>query len=307
MEILRDWFGSVRQVLDIPLLKSGDTELTLWLLIYLIILVVLLFFLTGKLKNWVVNRLLARSHIDVGVRQAIGSILRYVFIVIGFLVILQTAGIDLTALNILAGAVGIGLGFGLQNIANNFISGLIILFERPIKIGDRIEVDDVVGDVVTIGARSTTVVTNDNIAIIVPNSKFISENVINWSYNDRQVRFKIPVGVAYDSDVKLVEKLLLDVARENPDILDTPAPGVRFLEFGDSSLNFELRAWSSSLLHRQGKLMSALNFAILDKFREHGIEIPYPQRDLHLRNLEKGSGLSFTSDEIDGQKSRTRQ
>lgn len=242
MDTLREWFDPVRRVLDIPILKSGETELTLWLLLYLIILVVLLFFLTGKLKNWVVNRLLVRSQIEIGIRQAIGSILRYIFIVVGFLIILQTAGIDLTALNILAGAVGIGVGFGLQNIANNFISGLIILFERPIKIGDRIEVDDVAGDVVTIGARSTTVVTNDNIAIIVPNSKFISENVINWSYNDRQVRFKIPVSVAYDSDIRLVEKLLLEVASENPDVLETPAPGVRFLEFGDSGLKFELRA-----------------------------------------------------------------
>lgn len=307
METIGDWFRVVREVLDIPLLKSGETELTLWLLIYLIILVVLLFFLTGKLKNWVVNGLLARSHIDIGVRQAIGSILRYVFIVIGFLVILQTAGIDLTALNILAGAVGIGLGFGLQNIANNFISGLIILFERPIKIGDRIEVDDVIGDVVAIGARSTTVLTNDNIAIIVPNSKFISENVINWSYNDRQVRFKIPVGVSYGSDVKLVEKLLLEVAAENQDVLENPEPAVRLLQFGDSSLNFELRAWSTSLLHQQGKLLSALNFAIIDKFREHNVEIPYPQRDLHFRDIEKGASLSFTSGESDGQMARTRK
>jgi small-conductance mechanosensitive channel len=307
METLRDWFRSVRDVLDIPLLKSGETELTLWLMLYLIVLVVLLFFLTGKLKNWVVNHLLARSHIEIGIRQAIGSILRYIFIVIGFLIILQTAGIDLTALNILAGAVGIGLGFGLQNIANNFISGLIILFERPIKIGDRIEVDDIAGDVVTIGARSTTVVTNDNISIIVPNSKFISENVINWSYNDRQVRFKIPVSVAYNSDVRLVEKLLLDVANENSDVLSDPAPGVRFLEFGESGLHFELRAWSASLLHRQGKLLSALNFAILDKFREHGIEMPYPQRDIRMRGFDAESGFSVVTGQNDKHKARSKE
>lgn len=307
METLRDWFRSVRDVLDIPLLKNGETELTLWLMLYLIVLVILLFFLTSKLKSWVVNGLLARSHIDVGIRQAIGSIMRYIFIVIGFLIILQTAGIDLTALNILAGAVGIGLGFGLQNIANNFISGLIILFERPIKIGDRIEVGNVAGDVVSIGARSTTVITNDNISIIIPNSKFISENVTNWSYNDSRVRFKIPISVAYDSDVKLVEKLLLDVARENPDVLDTPAPGVRFLEFGDSGLQFELRAWSASLLHRQGKFLSAINFAILDKFREHDIEIPYPQRDIRLRRNEAGSSFSFISGEHDVQKAESKK
>jgi small-conductance mechanosensitive channel len=148
-------------------------------------------------------------------------------ILVGILIILQTSGIDLTTLNILAGAVGIGIGFGLQNIANNFISGLIILFERPIKIGDRIEVGEVDGDVVEIGLRSTTVLTNDNIAIIIPNSKFISENVVNWSHNDSKVRFKIPVSVAYGSDVKLVEKLLLEVAEENADVFDYPP-----LEFG---------------------------------------------------------------------------
>jgi small-conductance mechanosensitive channel len=196
---------------------------------------------------------------------------------------LQTAGIDLTALNVLAGAVGIGLGFGLQNIVNNFISGIIILFERPIKVGDRIEVGSVEGEVVRIGGRSTEVVTNDNITIIVPNSRFITENIINWSHNDRRVRFRIPVSVAYGSDVELVVRLLLEVAAANPDVLDNPPPGVRLMEFGDNGLLFELRAWSTSLIHRKGLLLSNLNFAILASFTENGIEIPYPQRDLRIR------------------------
>jgi small-conductance mechanosensitive channel len=199
-------------------------------------------------------------------------------------VILQTAGIDLTTLNILAGAVGIGVGFGLQNIANNFISGLIILFERPIKIGDRIVVGEIEGDVVSIDARSTTVLTNDNIAIIVPNSKFITENVINWSHNDPKIRFRIPITVAYGTETRLVERLLLEVAAENNDVLNDPAPGVRLIEFGDNGLHFELRAWTTALLHRRGLLVSALNFAIYDKLREHGIEIPFPQRDIHIRS-----------------------
>jgi small-conductance mechanosensitive channel len=176
------------------------------------------------------------------------------------------------------------VGFGLQNIAGNFISGLIILFERPIKLGDRIEVGAVEGDVVRIGSRSTTVVTNDNIAIIIPNSKFITENVVNWSHTGENVRFRIPVSVAYGSDVRRVEKVLLEVAAENPDVLREPAPAVRFAEFGDSGLAFELRAWTTALLHRRGKLVSDLNFAIYDKFKQHGIEIPFPQRDLHIRS-----------------------
>jgi small-conductance mechanosensitive channel len=180
--------------------------------------------------------------------------------------------------------LGIGVGFGLQNIVNNFISGLIILLERPIKIGDRIEVGSIEGDVVKIGGRSTTVLTNDNISVIVPNSKFILENVVNWSHNERTVRFRIPVSVAYGSDIKLVEKSLLEVAKDNPDILDNPEPAVRFLEFGDSGLLFELRAWTMTLIHKKGKLISALNFAIYEKFKEHNIEIPFPQRDIHIRS-----------------------
>ncbi len=284
MERLSNLWGRLRSVLDFPLLRLGETNLTLGLLIYLIVLFVLLFYLSEKIRQWVDRRLLVRTALQPGVRQAAGSILRYALVVIGFLVILQTAGIDLTTLTILAGAVGIGIGFGLQNIVSNFISGLIILFERPIKIGDRIEVGEIEGDVVAIRARSTTVLTNDNIAIIVPNSKFIAENVVNWSHTDPKVRFKIPVTVAYGSDLRLVEQLLLEVAGENSDVLDNPEPAVRFLKFGDNGLEFELRAWSAKLLHRKGRLVSALNFAIYDKFKTHDIEVPFPQRDIRIHS-----------------------
>jgi small-conductance mechanosensitive channel len=265
----------------------GKEQVTLWAIIQLVVLVALLFYVSGKLRTWIVEEFLTRTRMELGARQATGSIIRYTVIAIGFIVILQTAGIDLTALNVLAGAVGIGLGFGLQNIVNNFVSGIIILFERPIKVGDRIVVGTVEGDVVHIGGRSTTVVTNDNVTIIVPNSKFITENVVNWSHNDRRVRFRIPVSVAYGSDIHLVEQLLLDVAAANPDVLDKPAPGVRLMEFGDSGLNFELRAWSTTLIHRRGLLTSNLNYAIYKSFNERGIEIPSPRRDIH--NLRDGS------------------
>ena len=135
-----------------------------------------------------------------------------------------------------------------------------------------------------IGARSTVVLTNDNINIIVPNSKFITENVVNWKYNDAKVRVKISVGVAYGSDLRKVEKLLLEVAAAEEDVIDDPAPVVRFMEFGDSSLNLELRVWTTNAVTRKGRLISALNFAIYDKFQEHDIEIPFPQRDLHIRS-----------------------
>lgn len=283
MTSYRLWLEQMKSYFDVPLLTLGTAQITILTLIYLVVFSLLLFYLSAKLRNWIVEHFLTRTKMDVGSRQATGAIIRYFVIAIGFIIILQTAGIDLTALNVLAGAVGIGLGFGLQNIVNNFISGLIILFERPIKVGDRLVVGDVEGDVVRIGGRSTEVVTNDNITIIVPNSKFITENVINWSHNDRKVRFRIPVSVAYGSDVRLVERLLLEVAAENSDVLDKPVPGVRLMEFGDSGLLFELRAWSTTLIHRKGLLVSNLNFAILAKFTEQGIEIPFPQRDLRIR------------------------
>jgi small-conductance mechanosensitive channel len=283
----------LKSYFDVPLLTIGSTRVTILTVIYLVVFSALLFYLTGRLRKWIVEQLLTRTKMDVGARQATGSIIRYFFIAVGFVVMLQTAGIDLTALNVLAGAIGIGLGFGLQNIVNNFISGLIILFERPIKVGDRLVVGNVEGDVVRVGGRSTEVVTNDNITIIVPNSKFITENVINWSHNDRKVRFRVPVNVAYGSDVRLVQQLLLEVAAENPDILDNPMPGVRLMEFGDNGLLFELRAWSTTLIHRKGLLVSNINFAILDKFSEQGIEIPFPQRDLRI----KGENLVITSRE----------
>ncbi|MBX2991229.1 MAG: mechanosensitive ion channel family protein [Bacteroidetes bacterium] len=285
MDRIFQFFTSVRHALDIPIFRLGDFEVSLWTVVYMTVSIVLLVYLSGKLKNWLTNTVLRRSTLEVSVRQSVGTIIRYIVVVIGFLIIVQTAGIDLTTLNVLAGAIGIGVGFGLQNIASNFISGLIILFERPIKTGDRIEVGEVEGDVVAINARSTTVVTNDNIAIIVPNSKFVSENVINWGYVDRKIRFRIPVGVAYGSEPRHVEQLLLDVAKENPDVLDDPPPAVRFLSFGDSSLDFELRAWTSSLLHRKGKLVSDLNFSIHNKLQSAGVLIPFPQRDVHIRSV----------------------
>jgi small-conductance mechanosensitive channel len=273
----------IRNMLDFPVLSLGSVRVTVASLLYVTVATVLLFYLSAKLRNVVANRLLVYSELDIGSRQGAASIVRYVVVAVGLLIILQTTGIDLTALNILAGAVGLGVGFGLQDIANNFISGLIILFERPIKIGDRIEVGAISGDVIDIGARSTTVVTNDNIAIIIPNSKLISENVVNWSHSERRIRFRIPINVAYGSDVRLVEKVLLDVAYANPDVLKDPAPVVRFLEFRDSGLNFELRAWTTNLLQRKGRLVSAINFAIHDKFEEHQIHIPLPQLEVSLR------------------------
>jgi small-conductance mechanosensitive channel len=284
----------IQSILNYVLVRVGDIELTPGLILFLGIGLGLLFFVAARLHLWIAHRILARTRLDLGAREAIGTITRYVVLLIGFLVILQTAGINLSAITVLAGAVGIGVGFGLQTIASNFISGLIIMFERPIKVGDRIEVGGVHGKVTEIRARATTVLTNDNIAVIVPNSKFIAEDVVNWTHADDEVRFRIPVSVAYGSDARRVEQLLIEAAQRCPDVLADPPPGVRLTAFGDDGIEFELRVWSRSLVDRPGKLRSDVSFLIYEIFSEHGIEIPFPQRDLHIRSglgpLQTGTG-----------------
>ncbi|MFW5726145.1 MAG: mechanosensitive ion channel family protein, partial [Bacteroidota bacterium] len=245
--------------------------------------------LSAKFKNLLQNKILLRYSVELGVRQAISAIVRYVILIIGLIVIIQTAGIDLSFLTVLAGALGVGIGFGLQSVTNNFVSGIVILFERPIKVGDRIELTNqagktINGDVVSISGRATTVITNDNIAIIVPNSNLVTSEVINWSYNDRRVRFNFSVGVHYKEDPLFVKKLLLEVAEENDGVLINPAPDVLFDEFADSSLIFILRIWTSKYIQKPGVLKSQLFFSIHQKFKENNIEIPYPQRDLHFRS-----------------------
>jgi len=283
-EILRDYLDPFFNILNYRIFTLGEAHITPLNIIYLILLTVILFWLSNKLKNLLIERVLGRTHLDLGARVAIGTMTRYVLLFVGSLIILQTVGINLTTLNVLAGAIGIGVGFGLQNVASNFISGLIIMFERPIKIGDRIEVGDINGKVTGIGARSTTVRTNDNITIIVPNSKFIEENIVNWSFEENIVRFRIAVGVAYDSDIRLVKNLLLEVARENKDVLEEPKSAVRLMEFGDSSINLQLWVWTKTKLQRKTAFISDLNFAIWEKFRANDIEIPFPQTDLHIRS-----------------------
>jgi small-conductance mechanosensitive channel len=285
VQAFKNFIVDIKDFLNIPI-NVGNIQITLWSIVYFFILLFLLFYITSKLRRWVVYSLLSKSKIDVGVRIAVGTIVRYIVLFIGIIVILQSAGINLSAVTVLAGAVGVGIGFGLQNITNNFVSGIIILFERPIKVGDRIEMGDVSGDVIQISMRSTTIVTNDNISIIVPNSDFISSKVINWSHTDRNIRFNISIGVSYNEDPQNIRKLLLEVVRENEGVLNEPKPDVLFKDFGDSSLNFNLRVWTREYIDKPDVLKSQIYYAVFEKFKEHDIEIPFPQRDLHIKNTE---------------------
>jgi small-conductance mechanosensitive channel len=256
---------------------------TLGLFVAVLVLVVVTARVVGSL---VTTRLLSRTAMDRGLQFAVGRMVYYAFLVIGLLVALQTSGIEVGSLTVVLGALGVGIGFGLQNLVNNFVGGLILLAERPIKVGDRIDVAGTGGRVERIGARSTTIVTNDNITMIVPNAEFVTQRVTNWSHGDPRVRFRIPVGVAYGSDLEVVQRALVEVGAAHPAVLEEPPPTVFFDGFGDSSLNLELAVWSRDMAHNPRRLRSDLNFAIDAAFRRHGIVIPFPQRDLHLRSAE---------------------
>ncbi len=268
---------------NMELFQLGGSSITLSSLMWLLASLVLLFTISAFIKRMLVSRVLTRYDLEMGTAESVGTIIRYAILLLGMVIILQTSGINLSALGILFGALGIGIGFGLQNISSNFISGIIILFERPIKVGDRVEVDGIAGNIVNISARSTTLITNDNIAIIVPNSQFINDKVINWSLNDKLVRFNIPVGVSYKEDPAKIKRILLEVAQNCEGVEKSPAPDVLFEAFGDSSLNFVLRVWSTEYSYVPPILKSKLYFSIFEKFKEHGVEIPFPQRDIHIR------------------------
>ena len=235
------------------------------------------------LTRLISSRVLAHVNIDEGTRYNLERILNYTMGIIGAIVAFQFIGIDLSGLAVIFGLLSVGIGFGLQNVTSNFVAGLILLFERPIRVGDRVTVGDTVGDVVSINMRSTTILSVDNISLIVPNSEFIAQIVTNWSYGDKRVRVNIGIGVSYDSDLDTVLRCLNEIALENDDVLKTPEPTVHFAEFGDSSWNLVLRCWTSDP-KEQWTVRSALNCAIVHKFRENNIEIPFPQRDLHVRS-----------------------
>ena len=287
MNELKKAFQSIKEFLSFlsdPLFTVGDHQFTLMNIIIVVAGLAVVVIFSGFVKSFLINKALKKRIPDSGLRNSIGIMTRWIIILVGVFIILDSAGIKLGTLGVLFGALGVGIGFGLQNIADNFISGIIILLERPIKVGDRVEVGDVKGDVINIAARATTIITNDNITLIIPNSEFISKTVINWSHNDSKVRFRFPVGVSYSEDPEKVKNVLLDVISKNKGVLKYPEPEVIFDNFGDSSLDFQLFVWTSDYTQRPSKLKSQLYYEIFKKFAEHDIEIPFPQRDIHIRS-----------------------
>jgi small-conductance mechanosensitive channel len=233
---------------------------------------------------------LPRLDLPKGVPATISKTTTYVVVALGVIIAISAAGIDLSKATILVGALGVGIGFGLQNAVNNFVSGLILLFGRPINVGDKIQIDTVSGVVTDIGIRATVVKTWQGAEVIVPNASLISDNLINWTLSDDRRRMEIPVGVAYGSPTAQVIELLVEVARAHDEVLDDPEPQAIFTGFGDSALDFELRAWTRGNFV---VISSDLRVGVDQTLAENGIEIPFPQRDLHLRTVGKRAAASL--------------
>jgi potassium-dependent mechanosensitive channel len=266
---------------DTPLFFLGGSAVTIASLVSFVFFLLLALGVSSLLRR-AMSRIYSGRGVEEGVQYALNRLLHYAILLIGAFLALDNLGISVTALAGLGAILAIGIGFGLQNIAQNFVSGLILLLERPVKKGDFVEVGTTRGVVRSIQARATIVTTLDNIDIIVPNGDFITEPVINQTFGSRILRIRIEVGVAYGSDTALVRRTLEAVAHEHPMVLEEPPPMVHFADFGDSSLDFVLLAWIQDPI-RQARIASDLRFAIDAAFRAANIEIPFPQRDLNWK------------------------
>jgi len=279
-----DLVDTIRKVFyDTPIVRIQDTAITLSHITTAILFIIISVFVSKWIRLLLKRRVLVRMKMEPGLEYALLRFVHYAVLIMGTYIGLATINLPMGALLGVFALLSVGIGFGLQNLAANFISGLIMLLERPIKVGDRITVEEVWGDVTQINLRTTVVTTPDNVAIIIPNSKLLENNVVNWSYGEKSVRIRVPAGVAYGTDPDKVTTLLIEAARNNPQVLDNPAPEVWFEQFGDSSLNFLLLCWIPSAELKE-IVNNQLNREINYLFKEHGVEIPFPQRDLHLRS-----------------------
>ncbi len=289
-------FGDIHELLTLTLFRLQETPVTL------LSVIIFIFFLIGSVllgrfvKKTLTNKVLPRFDIESGLQYTLSRVTNYIIVSIGVIVSFQFIGVDLSSLAVIFGLLSVGIGFGLQNITNNFISGLIVLFERPISVGDRVEVAGIEGDVLEINIRSTKIRTLNNISIIVPNQEFVGSNVINYSHGDPSFRLDIEVGVSYSSDLDTVLKALEEVGSEHPKVMKVPPPQIHFKSFGDSSWDMQLRVWLPNVKERY-IIRNEINQAIVRKFDELDIEVPFPQRDLHLRSSVPIPNKKLSDDE----------
>jgi len=266
--------------LSMPLFEISGNKISLISLILAVVVFTLSVKLSGIAKK-IIRNVLSDKDVDHGVKGSLERITGYIVLVVGTLITLDTVGVNLNSLAAIGAVLMVGIGFGLQNITQNFISGLILLLERPIRVGDLVIVDGVSGKVVDIKARSTIVQTRDDVSIIIPNSKFIAEKVVNDSYTGDKRRYSVEIGVSYKSDLEKVKKLLTEIALKNDYVLNDPEPDVLLSNFGDSSIDFKLLIWTTDVW-RYEKTLSEIRFSINKMFKENNVEIPFPQRDIHL-------------------------
>jgi small-conductance mechanosensitive channel len=275
-------FQVIGKIFGFTLFQINQTPVTLSSIIMFIIVITVFYFSSKLINRMMINMLLKHFQIEENTRFLLLRITHYIIMIIGIILSFQFIGINLSGLAVIFGLLSVGIGFGLQNVTSNFVAGVILLFEQPIKIGDRVTIGNTEGDVTAINFRSTTIQSLNNITIIVPNSEFISKEVINWSHSDLKIRMDIEIGVSYNSNLDSVLLALKEIAEENNKVLKNPAPDVLFKNFGDSSWNMLLRVWiANPKMHHI--IRSEINCAIVNKFRQKNIEIPFPQRDIHLR------------------------
>ncbi|MEJ2475324.1 MAG: mechanosensitive ion channel, partial [Desulfobacterales bacterium] len=260
--------------------------ITLWLILKAALILLAFVFASRLLQAYLDYRVYPALGIDPGLGYALNISLKYTLIVIGLLISLKAVGLDLRFLLVFAGAAGIGIGLGLQSIAANVVSGFTLIFGAKVRKGDWVEVKNTLGLVTDIFLNATRIRTRDNIEYLIPNSNFVSDTIVNYSLTSPMIRITVPVGVSYNADPRVVEKILLDVASKEPMVTDYQSPVVRFKEYGDNSINFDLLVWIDVRETPRRKLRSGLYFAIFDELKKAGIEIPFPQRDIHLRSSD---------------------
>lgn len=273
----------LQEIFTAQILDIGGTKFSIATIASLLGLIVLSFFISKIISELIRRSLLTRLRVNRGLQEAITVFIKYLLITLSSVIILQTAGINLSSLAVIAGVIGIGVGFGLQNIASNFISGLVLLFEQTLKVGDYIEIGELKGTIEKISIRSTILRTDDDVFVIVPNQRFLENNTVNWSYAGHTCRIHIPISVAQDTDLLVLTEALLTAARHEPRVLSNPPPEVWFKKFGGDSLDFDLLVWIDEPDANE-PIRSSLNFRIAYEIRERGIVVPFPTREIIFRN-----------------------
>lgn len=286
MESIIDIWQGIKTALEFELIELGGSSISIYNLVVLFFILIIVRFIVKLIERLIRSRLASKAWISKGKEHAFVQISKYILYLIGFMLALEAVGLDTTTLIIGSSALFVGLGFGLQEAFRDFISGIILLFEGDVVIGDVIELENgTVAVVKKINLRTSKIRTRDGIILIVPNSQLINDRVINWSNSTKLTRFHVSVGVAYGSDVELVEKLLLESANELEFVSNRLKPFVRFIDFGSSSLDFEIHFWTEEVWKIENH-KSEIRFIIDKKFRENNISIPFPQRDLHFKSSE---------------------